>query len=423
MVKKRIHIIIIFFLVINFSPRLQQGGEIDTRRTELSSLRSEIMRLESDLLEKTKSERESFNVIDNFNKQNFLLNKIIGTLRTEEREKDRLINQYEKRIVDIENTIEKLKENYSKYIVTIYKQGSAYELNFLLNAESFNQAFLRYQYLKRFSEQRQKDIDKFNSTIAELEKLKESIVSEKKAKQNLVAEKQKEEKVLQEKIRERERILNLVKNDLASLKKELDAKKEAEKRIQQIISRLIEEERIRREREAQMKKEREEVASRESQTGKKIDGDDIPLTNVAAFSTERLASFAELRGKMGWPVERGKILKSYGENRNVRLNTVTVNYGIDIQTSPQTTVRAVAEGIISKIDWIPGYGSVMIISHKGGFRTVYGHLAQINVNEGDKVSRGEVIATVGETLEGHILHFEIWNERNSQNPEAWLAKR
>ncbi len=424
MVKTFFYITFFIFLAVNFSLRLQQAGEIDSRKTELSSLRSEILRLESDLLEKTKSERESFAVIDIFNRQNFLINKVIGTLRSEERDKDKLISQYEKQIVEIENTIDQLKENYARYIVTMYKHGTDYELNFLLNAESFNQAFLRYQYLKRFSVQRQKDIDKLQNTITELSKIKENVVIEKKEKQNLVAEKQKEEKSLQQKISERQKILESVKNDRTALQKELNAKKEAEKRIQQIIAGLIEAERIRREREAEMKKVRNEVASKEIQkTDQGLREEDIPLTDVVTLSTESLASFSGLRGKMGWPVERGKIIKSYGENRNVRLNTVTVNYGIDILTTQQTPVKAVAEGIISTIDWIPGYGSVMIISHKGGFRTVYGHLAQINVNEGDKVSRGEVIATVGETLEGHILHFEIWNERNSQNPETWLAKR
>jgi murein hydrolase activator len=75
------------------------------------------------------------------------------------------------------------------------------------------------------------------------------------------------------------------------------------------------------------------------------------------------------------------------------------------------------------IDWLPGYGSVVIVTHKGDFRTVYSHLSEIYVREGDKVRLGSLIGKVGESLEGNVLHFEIWNSRNKQDPENWLAKR
>jgi len=100
-----------------------------------------------------------------------------------------------------------------------------------------------------------------------------------------------------------------------------------------------------------------------------------------------------------------------------------LNYGVDIKSSGDLSVKSVAGGVISAIDYIPGYGSVIIISHKEDYRTVYSHLSEIFVNEGDKVKAGSVIAKVGESLEGYILHFEIWNSRVNQNPEKWFAKR
>ena len=54
---------------------------------------------------------------------------------------------------------------------------------------------------------------------------------------------------------------------------------------------------------------------------------------------------------------------------------------------------------------------------------MYSHLDEIYVKEGDKLKTGNLIAKVGESLEGDILHFEIWNSRKNQNPELWLAKR
>ena len=100
-----------------------------------------------------------------------------------------------------------------------------------------------------------------------------------------------------------------------------------------------------------------------------------------------------------------------------------LNYGVDIAASKDLNVKAVSEGVISAIDWIPGYGSVIIVTHKGDFRTVYSHLSEIYVNEGDKVKPGNVIAQVGDSIEGKILHFEIWNSRENQNPELWLTRK
>ena len=126
---------------------------------------------------------------------------------------------------------------------------------------------------------------------------------------------------------------------------------------------------------------------------------------------------------MGWPVREGRIVRKFGENKNERLNTVTLNYGIDIGVNASQNVLVVAEGIVSAIDWIPGYGSIVIVTHRDDYRTVYGHVTGISVKEGQRINAGTTIGRVNESLEGNIVHFEIWNERNYQNPEIWLSRR
>ena len=140
--------------------------------------------------------------------------------------------------------------------------------------------------------------------------------------------------------------------------------------------------------------------------------------NTASFS-----SFAEQKGKMIWPLHKGKIIRKFGENKNKSLKTVTLNYGVDIKADKDKNVRSVAEGVIAALDWLPGYGNVVIVSHKDGYRTVYSHLSEIFVSEGDKVKVGSVLAIVDEGLDGYVLHFEIWKARDKQNPELWLTKK
>ena len=75
------------------------------------------------------------------------------------------------------------------------------------------------------------------------------------------------------------------------------------------------------------------------------------------------------------------------------------------------------------LSFIPGFGNVLILNHSNGFRTVYAHLSDVMVSESQRVTEGTIIAKSGDTVAGAILHFEIWKEREKQNPELWLANR
>jgi len=215
-------------------------------------------------------------------------------------------------------------------------------------------------------------------------------------------------------------VLDSIKKDKKALQNSLDAKREAHKQIGNLISDLIEE--AKRKKEIELKKQQLLASGDGTIINESELADETPFTeselNMAGFS-----SFSELKGKMNWPLRKGKILKGFGENRNKTLNTVTINSGVDIKAAKDESVRCVADGIVSTINWLPGYGSVIIITHKDDYRTVYGHLSEIYVSEGDKVNGGTVMAKVGESIDGKVLHFEIWNSRINQNPESWLAKK
>jgi murein DD-endopeptidase MepM/ murein hydrolase activator NlpD len=86
-----------------------------------------------------------------------------------------------------------------------------------------------------------------------------------------------------------------------------------------------------------------------------------------------------------------------------------------------SSVAAVADGEVSTIWWLPSYGNLVIVNHDGGYRTVYAHLGDVDVEEGQPVATGQRIGRSGEGLDGPMLHFEIWNGRETQDPEKWLS--
>ncbi len=416
-------IITIFLITSNL---FAQTPGIKQKQTELDSIRNQITLLENKLKAKSARENETYAALDNYNKQSFLLHTLINNLKDEETQKENDIVKTNYKILSINKEIKYLKKNYARYVVAIYKRGKPDEWASILDAKSFEQAILRYKYLQMFTVQRQKDLACLKENTVKLISFRNILEREKQAKLALTNEKLGEEKNLEVKKQQGNRILNVIRNDKAALKSELLAKKSAEISIQNIINKLIEED------AARVKEEKERLAleklktkppekiasSKSSETLPKLNNTSTP---DADLSTAGFSSFAALKGRLHWPVERGKIIRKFGENRNEKLNTITLNYGIDIKTTPDADVRAVADGVVSVIDWLPGYGSVVIITHKGNYRTVYSHLSDIYVKEGDRVKFGSVIGRVGESLEGNILHFEIWNSRQKQNPVVWLA--
>jgi septal ring factor EnvC (AmiA/AmiB activator) len=421
------YFVILLIVLIASGKLFSQEEEIKAKQGQLSSIKDEITSLETELKSKTRKEKESFSAIENYSRQSFLINKLIGSYRTEEKQKEAKISESEQKISQLEDEIKQLQKNYAKYIKAAYMHGQPDELEMVVDAASVQQALLRLKYLEKFSDQRTKDIAKLKESREQLIVEKEILKKEKEAKAQLAAAKEKEESTLLSRLDERKRILKIIKHDKSELKKEIEAKKQAEIKIRSLITNLI----------AEAERKKKEEADRLAR--EKLKGDVRPaedLSDIKAenntgessaydvnLSTSDFASFSSLKGRLNWPVANGKIIRKYGENRNNKTNTVMLNYGVDIAASKDINVKAVSDGVISAIDWIPGYGSVVIVTHKGDYRTVYSHLSEIYVNEGDKVKPGSVIAQVGDSIEGKILHFEIWNSRENQNPEVWLARK
>jgi len=401
----------ILFLTLLLSSFIfpQDEDQIEEKKSQLFQLRNEIAQLENELSQKSQKEKESFEALENYNKQAFLLNKVINKLRKEETIQQKEITRLGKEIKSIEEEIDLLKNNYAKYVVALYKKGSYNELESIVNAESLRQALVRIQYLRKFSERRKFDLQEFKLKKQKLFSAKSRMEIEKRKKSILVAEKKSDEKQLKSKLEKRRTILSSIAKDKAELQKTLNVKKQSQEQIKSLIAKLVEE--AERKRKLLLASKKGEIVS------------ESDLIEDYSLNTSTFSSFSELKGKMLWPLHNGKIVKEFGQNRNDELKTITVNYGVDISSKNDLNVRCVAEGIVSAIDWLPGYGTVIIISHKGDYRTVYSHLAEIYVEEGDRIATGKVIAKIGESVDGKVLHFEIWNSRTNQNPEEWLAKK
>lgn len=114
---------------------------------------------------------------------------------------------------------------------------------------------------------------------------------------------------------------------------------------------------------------------------------------------------------LDWPV-RGDILRRFGP-----VGMGERNNGINIGAPRGSEVRAAAAGRVGYVgDDLAGQGLTVLIVHRDGWRTVYGHLGSATVRDGDDIRAGQQIGTVGETAgDGRpSVHFETWRMRNDQ---------
>ena len=125
-----------------------------------------------------------------------------------------------------------------------------------------------------------------------------------------------------------------------------------------------------------------------------------------------------------WPVKNRYITSGYGWRKDPLYGDRQFHQGIDVRADYEW-VRASKYGRVSYAGWLGGYGKVVIVSHPGGDRTLYGHLSKIIVKEGQYVKQGQIIAKSGNTgnSTGPHLHFEIIKKGQHVNPYTELKKK
>jgi len=123
-----------------------------------------------------------------------------------------------------------------------------------------------------------------------------------------------------------------------------------------------------------------------------------------------------------WPAHTRKITSSYGWRKNP-FNTEYQEFhkGMDIAARYEW-VRSTRYGKVTFAGWMSGYGYTVIIAHPDGWKSLYGHLSRIIVQDGQYVKQGQNIAKSGSTgrSTGPHLHFELIKQGSHVNPKKHL---
>ncbi len=129
-----------------------------------------------------------------------------------------------------------------------------------------------------------------------------------------------------------------------------------------------------------------------------------------------LNSTPNIRPAKGWFTSR------FGYRVSPFTGRSTLHAGLDIAAAPGSPVHAPADGIVTYAGYDEGYGKMVTIDHGYGVSTRFGHNAQIYVQVGQKVSRWDVIASVGNTgrSTGPHLHYEVRVNGIPRDPAVYI---
>lgn len=322
--------------------------------------------------------------------------KLINLYKDEIKKLEYRINEKENRIDRLTIALENQKKLYADFVYYAYKNHNNYtSAIYLLASETLNQFYLRKKYLEQLGEARKKKVEIISSIKKTINyEINELVNSKNKKNKSLVALNSEQKEYTKER-KERKRRVGELSKEEKELRKEIRNKKRIEAEIAKKIEEIIAEEAKR--------------------------------NNYAVLTPEQQLisnNFESNKGRLPWPTRQGLITEKFGKHTHPIIPNVEVfNSGIDISTINNEKVRAIFDGVVSKIFSIKGANYTVIMRH-GAYYSVYHNLVQIEVNVGDNIKTKDIIGKVSKEINGgnSIVHLEIWKGLEKLDPEKWISK-
>lgn len=326
--------------------------------------------------------------VDNLNRQHSATVRVVRSLDEQLTMLNGEVEHTTANLVRAQDEVQVKRAILGRRLIEIYKRGPLYTVEVMLSAKSFADLVARYKYLHILS---QRD----RAVLRRVDQLRKQIIGERRqlvSLQNGVEQNRidKAEEAVRLAALEATRARSLVKvqQDAKKAKQRLDQLAKSEARLNNVI--------------AGFESARRRAVARSGAT--------------AAPSSIRTSDL----GKLDWPVE-GTIIYRFGRVINPN-NTTTRWNGIGISAPDGAQVHSVSAGTVVLADVMGTYGNTVILEHGGGDYSVYGSLARMSVTKGSRVSKGQILGTIGATdpaLPPH-LHFEIRRGGPAVDPLDWL---
>ncbi|WP_136514098.1 murein hydrolase activator EnvC family protein [Geomonas edaphica] len=310
-------------------------------------------------------------------------------------------------LLDIEKErqeAERKKAQINRRVAALYKGGDTGNLRVFFSSESFPQMSENLRYMRSILQNDKKLFQQYNDNVQRLNKLKQQLEQDAARKEGIRRSMEAKKREIEQEKSRKATYLVKVRQDkqgyLTSLK-ELQANAG---RLQSMIRKL-------------------EAKSRKAYSAKgRSKGSEGKQPGVTAKATPVPGrGLGAQKGKLSLPV-RGNIVDRFGRHKHPDFDSFTVSNGISIQAPAGSAIHAIDDGEVIFANYFKGYGNMIIVDHGEGFFSLYAHASSIAKRVGAKVTRNEVLASVGDvdSAKGPMLYFEIRYQGKPVDPSPWF---
>ena len=368
--------------------------QIEESRTRLDQIRAERQRLRSEMGQLAGQVHDETEAIGNLERQIGTSSSVVAEL---DLQLSGVLSQVDRSTRDMIQTHDEVvyrKAVLGERLRQIYKRGALGTVQVLLGARSFTDLINRYKYLRLVALQDRLIMGQVEQLEARLSDQRELLATELDGIRRLRREKVSEVDKLEELEGQRQRRLSRIRSRETSAQNRLSQLARDEERLRQLVVDL-------------------EAARREAER----------LAGAVTTPTLRTADL----GNLAWPVQ-GNVVYGFGPER--RGNTTLARDGIGIGAPSGTPVHAIEAGKVAFAGRWGLYGPSIILSHGGGYYSLYLYMQNLSVREGDDVDSGQILGGVGGggSPEGPHIEFQILQpssvgEPRPVDPVRWLRDR
>lgn len=373
--KKNLTLFLLALFLINaFYPAY--ADELDEKQQELDAVNQQVESQQYLVDQATKQQKTILGQIHDLdtnmtktqkeiNSTSYSLNQLKGTIK-----------QTEQEISQKQLAISQQTDTLGERLVYIYEGGTVSYLQVLLSSTSINDFLTRYDMLKAIIDEDVRLIDNINRERKSLDSKKSD---------------------LEVKLKEVERtqlLFQQQQNDLAEQKKN-----------KKVLLSSVDQE-----------KEKLQAALDELEQSSR---------NLEAYIRSRRGGGGSAvgTGSLTWPCPGyTKVTSPYGMRYHPILKVRKLHTGVDLNAPGGAKIVASDSGTVICASWQTGYGKTIIIDHGNGKSTLYGHLDDYAVSDGETVKKGQTIGYADSTgwSTGNHLHFEVRINGTPANPISYL---
>jgi len=388
-----------------FAIRAQQDPEreISESQRRLQEIRQERQQLRTELSRIRSRVGDVSAEIRNIQRQQQVSASLLREINLQLDETSRKIDETTVEMIATQGELQAKRAMLNARLRDIYKRGPLHSVQVLLTAESFSDLLNRYKYLHLIARRDRGLVSEVAALARELELREQELRRSLTDIQYLQAEREQENATLVSLRASRGAVLTDLRSTERRTNTRLEALARDERRMTSVIADLE-----RRRREA----ERRAAAAAASGSASRP-----PAPAASTMTTSDL-------GNLDWPVG-GTVVYRFG--RATQSNGTSIRYnGIGIGAAAGTPVRAVEAGTVEMAAPFEGYGPTVVVSHGGGYYSLYLYLKEVHVRPGAQVTKGQAIGTVGGegTPEGAHVEFQIREPGGGAvDPITWLRRR